>query len=76
MIDCCTHSDDWHGNAGCGFPSCPCQRRILRRKPAPAPKRTTCSECLNRLTPTGGGHEDGCTRTGFGPDRAGAMILR
>jgi hypothetical protein len=67
VIGCCEHSDEWHRNNGCEFPGCGCRRRILRRKAAPA-RLTTCSECLQQPTRDGAGHDDGCTRTGFGPD--------
>jgi hypothetical protein len=68
MIGCCVHSDDWHGNAGCGFPGCDCKRRILRHRPRRPAILTSCSECLQQPDATGGGHSPGCTRTNLGPD--------
>lgn len=78
MIGCCPHSDGWHGNRGCGFPECPCRRRILRRPPKTSFAKT-CSECLHVVADAG--HAAGCTRTGLGPDLpgrapAGAAALR
>lgn len=75
MIGCCVHSDDWHGNDGCGFPGCDCTRRILRRKARPRPRATSCSECLQQPTAAGTGHAPGCTRTGLGPDVGHARRL-